>query len=794
VRALAPALAAGLLALAVRALPAPTVLETGGVVALEPDAYYHLRRVVWTATHFPRFLWRDSYLNYPHGGEAIWTPALDWSLAALGRWLVGPGDLAGLERLAVWLPPVLGALTVAALVLLLRRRHAPIALGAGLLLAILPAHFWYSQLGFLDHHAAVAWLTTFALFAGAWLFEWDGREGARAGVPRALALGIALGAALLVWPGCLLHVAIAEAALLARLIWLPSRTGAAFAALAALSQATAAALVAPLALGRTWQVWGGASPVVLSGFQPVWLAVWTAGFAVYAIVAHSRELPSRLVRALCAAGAPLAALAGGMLLVPGLRESLSDAPLWLARAEPFQSQVEESSPLYWSARGFDARLAAQLLSHLGHLTPLGLAALWAAARGRPGAAPERWLAWWVGALYLAALVQHRFVDSFSVGYAVLLAWCLRAGSVRLRTRFAGWRRPLLEALAGLALLVALAPALGFYRGYVVNAVRGAHGEAPVPQGSLRVQRVLVDLGRWLRDHSPETSGWLDPAARPEYSVLVPWTHGHVLRYEARRPVPVDNFGDDVAPENFELVAAYFAAGDEERGLALARRLGARYVLVDATSAASRAPEDLGRLGTRLFLPEVVAGARWRSPWPGAARQPPLRHHRLVYESDPRPDLPAESPPLFLLYEVVPGARVEGRAPAGAEVRAHLRLRTRRGRVIEWEDAARADAEGRYAFVVPYSTGAPGAAVAPGPCLELASGDERATLVVPEAAVLAGAAVPAPPLAAGGPGAKACAPGWPLERAPLSPGSRRSRSRRPKRSSRRGGAPTCHTAR
>ena len=80
--------------------------------------------------------------------------------------LAGPG-LVALERFLVWVPPLLGGATVLAAVGLARRHfgRAEAWLG-GLLLAFLSAHFWYSQIGFVDHHAAVAWLSTLSVSAG----------------------------------------------------------------------------------------------------------------------------------------------------------------------------------------------------------------------------------------------------------------------------------------------------------------------------------------------------------------------------------------------------------------------------------------------------------------------------------------------------------------------------------------------------------------------------------------------------------------------------------------------------
>ena len=102
----------------------------------------------------------------------------------------------------MWVPAVLGAATVV-LAYFLGRRFFSQGVGvlSAIFLSLLPAHFRYSQLGFVDHHAAVALLSLCLLWAGMRLsgqtpesegFDWDGMR-------RAAPLGLAMGLALLVW-------------------------------------------------------------------------------------------------------------------------------------------------------------------------------------------------------------------------------------------------------------------------------------------------------------------------------------------------------------------------------------------------------------------------------------------------------------------------------------------------------------------------------------------------------------------------------------------------------------------
>jgi len=82
-------------------------------------------------------------------------------------------DTSRLEALVIWVPPLLGAATVVVLFRFAQRLFgSAIAALAGLALCLSSAHFWYSQIGFVDHHAAVALAATVALGTGlVWLEE-----------------------------------------------------------------------------------------------------------------------------------------------------------------------------------------------------------------------------------------------------------------------------------------------------------------------------------------------------------------------------------------------------------------------------------------------------------------------------------------------------------------------------------------------------------------------------------------------------------------------------------------------
>ena len=198
-----------LLALAVRAIGYPTVFSKAGVqLPYAGDAYYHLRRIWFSVVRFPETLAFDPYVSFPGGSQIPWPGAFDWTIAALIRPFVNPTDQYAVEAMAVWMPAVLGAATTGLLALFAKRLYGRGAgWCAGLIFSVLPMSFIYSQLGMIDHHVAVALLTTVMLWLACEIFVRDHRS-----ARMSAALGVAMAATILTWPGSLLHIGVLQLA------------------------------------------------------------------------------------------------------------------------------------------------------------------------------------------------------------------------------------------------------------------------------------------------------------------------------------------------------------------------------------------------------------------------------------------------------------------------------------------------------------------------------------------------------------------------------------------------------
>jgi dolichyl-diphosphooligosaccharide--protein glycosyltransferase len=617
------------LAFAIRALPWRSVLLGERVLPFGSDAFYHLRRITHSVLHFPDVLVFDPYINFPTGAKPIWTPAFDWTIALALRPFVA-GDLAAIERLAVWVPPVLGAATVVSLYFLARRVFdLPTALLAGAVLSLLSGHFWYSQVGFVDHHAAVALVSTWVLAAGMALLS-QGQCESRAW-HTGIGAGIAFGLSLLVWPGCLLHVSLVESGLIAALLVRRSRAGAVGLALrSTAANATALLLVLPLGWVSSWPQWGRFSPVVSTGFQPwlfgaltLWSAICAGAWSRSALGAQRR---TRMASGFIAGGLVLIASAA---FLPGLAEGLAEAWIWLAKVDSFQARVAESVPLFAERGSFTTRVATARLSYFVLGFPLALAIAARVARQQPEPAAFALFLWWASCLFVVTILQKRFINSFSVALALLMAWTVVWTWRSLPSR---WRAPRRRRVAAAATLVAvvialLLPVSPTYRIHVSNQIHGWRGGRTELTPLVRRNLVRVQMAEWLRAHTPATSGWMGAGA-PEYGVLTPWELGHVIEHVARRPAVTDGFGDDIGEGNFLLARRYFLAA-EVQACELLEAVKARYVVAQA------APNYLGATPGETSMLRALTqrdGAELppEGDSPGAAA---LARHRLVYESE-----------------------------------------------------------------------------------------------------------------------------------------------------------------
>jgi dolichyl-diphosphooligosaccharide--protein glycosyltransferase len=184
------------------------------------DSWYHMRLVENLVQHFPNMISFDPFTRFPHGQLCPWAPFFDLLLGT-AVWIIGLGSPSQhtIEVAGAYSPAVLGALVTLPVFFIGRAIfNWKVGLLAAALIAIAPGEFLSrSTLGFADHHAAEAFLTTLAaLFLILAVKSGRQRETSfahlrdrkgsaiRRPLLYAILFGITLGAYLLTWNGGLL--------------------------------------------------------------------------------------------------------------------------------------------------------------------------------------------------------------------------------------------------------------------------------------------------------------------------------------------------------------------------------------------------------------------------------------------------------------------------------------------------------------------------------------------------------------------------------------------------------------
>jgi asparagine N-glycosylation enzyme membrane subunit Stt3 len=713
------------LALAIRSLQWTSVFVADRVIFFGNDAYYHMRRIVYALGRFPETLEFDRYVNFPQGAKVIWPPLFDAAIALLIRPFHQPSNEYFVERIVIWIPPLLGALTVVALFFLAKRTFGfAVAVVSSLILSVLSAHVWYSQIGFVDHHAAVSLFSTLLLASAMDLLsELSVSPENRASIfAKAALMAILAGVILLLWPGAILYVVMVQVGLLLLLLTRDTRAEARMVArVLALANAISFTIILPFSAFNAWPQWSEFSPVVLSRFQPWFFGV----LALYGLACTVLWEVSRLanmgvtVRARAIQAVALGALMLGAstLFLPELLLAASDAWQWMGQANDFQSMVTESRPLLLVQDRLGVEIAELRLSRFLYLFPPAAMALAWTTRERPDRAALLFFLAWSVTLCAITFLQKRFFNTFSVALALTAGWsCIWAYHMLTRRFAEKLPRQLVLALLTTSSLWLLWPTLRAYVPALDNQIRAVQGKT-VRLRPYEIKRLLLyQAAEWLREHTPETSGFFDATEEPEYGILASWDYGHMIKYLARRPTVLGNFGDDVGVMNFARGRRVFDSSRQEVAARL-EELRVRYLIIGPNF-------EWRPLEKQLYDGNGSGMGRFR----------------LLYESA----LPETSEhPRFKIFEFVRGAVVVGRAPEGQRVTASLSLITNLGESALFKVSAIADVDQTYRFRLPYANQGSPESVRPAPEYLISSSGEQTLISISERHVQTGARVAGP---------------------------------------------------
>jgi len=677
-----------ILGLLLRLFAGRNSLTENGILLPGYDEYYHMRRILFTANHFPNTLWFDSYLNYPRGLEITWPPLFDQISAAFCV-AFGQHSKAGVEMAASFVPMIIGIIAIVVVYYIVRELfNHKVALLAAFMAALAPYYLLYTMFAAMDHHCLEVLLSLITL-----LFMIMAISRSEKKYPYAVASGVAMAALAYTWQGADIYLAIFPLYAVVQMT-LDLKEGKS-------SKETATMLLAAFAI---------AFILVLPFWNTSWLSASFHGIgamiiAISIMFALSHITAKRKISwkafplsilIISALFAMLSELAGGFFGVSAMIQ-LGLEYIW---GGGMIGKIGEAEPLIYDAETFSqvvfSPLGLNLLISLG-----GMAASLIYIRCSTGVKRQgqTLLLLWIAVTLILTLGQSRFlyISTISMGLLISILFFFLLDLVDKRYKQASpiaARSPRLVA-AVLFLLLVLPTAW--------DAASFVQSTPPVVAGDWEESLA------WLKENSNTTSFFEKPEKTAEYSVMSWWDYGNWVLYLAERPVVANNFQAGV-----EDAAKFYLSESEEEATAVLDSRGSRYILADHSliygklaALTTWANEDLSSYmkmedygsqysvipQERLF--NTTLGRLYYFDGAGTG------HFRLIHESN---TFLGESPGKneVKIFEYVPGALIKVRAGPGQKVGALLNMTTNQGRPFIYVNEAKANGDS-FEMRVPYST-------------------------------------------------------------------------------------------
>lgn len=523
-----------LIAFGIRMITYSSIFVGSNVRFLEFDPFYHMRRVISFAEHFPHTWSFDTYINYPIGNEVGWPFLFDWTIALLAK-IAGLGNPSRhlIETVGVYFPVFLGSLSVIAVYFIGKEifrdlnikdnkesgvhtkktkkskkaqnvqnlekakdknwkhvKNWQVGLISGLILAVIPAFTQVSFLGFVDHHVAEVLLSTTAF-----LF--------------------------------FIKMLKAES----------SRNRYIFSALTI--------FVLMLAMS----VWPGA---------PIFIGI----IAIYAMVQCAIEKEYKYLTLII--GNLLVLYMALYFISPDTYNMLNSGVGFLIKDRIELQQVQETQPLFFTFGGkfvtepswyaFNTSLYIAIIAAI--LFAWGLIKNWSYKDQIVNNRIKIFFLVWTLIVMVLNLYQTRFVYLFAVNIGILCAYLIveLINSDKLYTE-----------ILGLILISAIfVPSI-----QMNNTMR---------ENPLMLSNDWFTTSEWIKNNTPDTnSTWNMPSKGqiPSYGIMSWWDYGNYLLYLSERPVIANNF--QLGAEDS---AKFYTSENESEADKILNDRRARYVVVD----------------------------------------------------------------------------------------------------------------------------------------------------------------------------------------------------------------------
>lgn len=133
---------------AVRFTTYPQVYINDFLNLIDPDSYYHLRRVIYTINNFPEMLNFDPFLSYPYGDYCPWPPLYDFISALIVK------TFGNNIKIIPFLNPIYFFIALSIIHFSLTQKEGvAVALTTATFISLTGVLYLYTSFGRFDHHA-----------------------------------------------------------------------------------------------------------------------------------------------------------------------------------------------------------------------------------------------------------------------------------------------------------------------------------------------------------------------------------------------------------------------------------------------------------------------------------------------------------------------------------------------------------------------------------------------------------------------------------------------------------------
>ncbi len=294
-----------------------------------------------------------------------------------------------------------------------------------------------------------------------------------------------------------------------------------------------------------------------------------------------------------------------------------------------------------------------------------------------------------------------------------------------------------------------------------SVTKGVAGSSPffLAENETQAEKVLANLDTNRSPYMNTKYIMIDwEMATGKFYAMTAWSGVPITRYQGvfyqlqgDKPVPVSAFRGPF----FKTMSSrlFFFDGTETPvtdAVAIAYQMaeqdGMKFSVITETPKISGNYSELlsyvNESRSKGYLAEVISNKAYTSMSTSVPLEA-LQHYRLVHESENAVTYDGQK--YVKTFEHVPGAVIEGTAPAGTKVMIAAPIMTNKDRAFIYRQSNTTDSSGQFTLVVPYSTEGPstwGTKFDTGPIgpYQLAVGDKVYQVKVPEEYVMSGGVI------------------------------------------------------